>query len=132
MLEHQFRIILGLTIILALYFDIKELMLGLMVIMAFEAITNWRIPILVSCLRHPKETTDREYLAGGCGKYITGLKIEAERILRVIIIVLIAPSYFYFFDYAWFVPWFVAFALLGAGLSNICPLVILLKRLGFR
>jgi hypothetical protein len=32
----------------------------------------------------------------------------------------------------WFLPWFVGFALLGAGLSGICPMVIGLRWLGFR
>ena len=32
----------------------------------------------------------------------------------------------------WIVPWFIGFALFGAGLSGICPMVLGLKRLGFR
>jgi len=35
-------------------------------------------------------------------------------------------------DFLWLLPWFVGFALIGAGLSGICPMVLALRWLGLR
>jgi hypothetical protein len=37
-----------------------------------------------------------------------------------------------FSESLWFFPWFMGFAIFGAGLSGVCPVLISLKLLGFR
>jgi len=41
-------------------------------------------------------------------------------------------AYVVFAKYLWFVPWFIGFALFGAGVSGVCPSLSLLKWMGFR
>ena len=38
----------------------------------------------------------------------------------------------YGFDVLWFFPWFMGFAILGAGASGICPVFLGLRRAGFK
>lgn len=130
--ESQFRIIMGSALIATLYFNLEIMLLALIALMAFEAITNYRIPMLVSKLRYGKQQALDGNLSGDCGIVVSRFNIEAERMMRVVVIAIIIPSYFIYPAYIWFLPWFVAFALIGAGLSGVCPSVILLKRLGFR
>lgn len=131
MKESTFRIVLGTALIVALYYRLDMFMLALIVMMAFEAATNWRVPTLVSRLRYGKAVSGGDQRPDVCHVTVTRFKFEAERLLRVVIIAFVAPSYFMFADLLWFIPWFVAFALLGAGVSGVCPMVLLLRRLGF-
>ncbi len=41
-------------------------------------------------------------------------------------------SYIVFNKELWFFPWFIGFALFGAGLSGICPMVMGFRWVGFR
>lgn len=131
MQESHFRIIIGLVIIIALYFELNLMMLAITAILSLEAITNYRVPMIVSKLRSGSQQTSASSPNSGCGTSVSHFNIEAERMLRVVLIFTLILSYFMYFDYVWFLPWFVAFALIGAGLSGICPIVLVLKRLGF-
>ena len=37
----------------------------------------------------------------------------------------------YDFEMTWFVPWCMGFAIMGAGISGFCPVLIGLQRVGF-
>ena len=60
------------------------------------------------------------------------VSFEAERGLRLIVIVLILIPMNSDIEFLWMLPWFVGFALIGAGLSGICPMVLALRWLGLR
>ncbi|RMG29151.1 MAG: DUF2892 domain-containing protein [Gammaproteobacteria bacterium] len=60
------------------------------------------------------------------------MDFEAERALRFIVATLIGLPLWPPAAPLWWLPWFVGFALVGAGLSGICPMVLALRRLGFR
>jgi hypothetical protein len=32
----------------------------------------------------------------------------------------------------WFIPWFMGFAIMGAGASGVCPMILFLKWVGFK
>lgn len=46
-----------------------------------------------------------------------GLNLEAEQVLRIVSVVFYAEA-------AWFVPWLIGFALLGAAPTGVCPCIL--------
>jgi hypothetical protein len=129
MTERTFRIILGAILLAALYFDWRLVIYGYIVVLTFEGITNWRIPILVSRLQG-------NYAAGSACALSPGdqarFNFEAERALRLAVAAFLVVSYVLFNKELWFFPWFIGFALFGAGLSGICPMVMGFRWVGFR
>ena len=130
MTERAFRIVLGAVLLVALYFELRLVVYGYIVVLLFEGITNWRIPLLVSRMR-------RMDAAGNSGCVpLPGSRVrvnfEAERAMRLAFALFLIFSYAVFNKELWLIPWLSGFALLGAGLSGICPLVISFRWLGFR
>ena len=127
MSERHFRIVLGVWLILGLYLNIIEIVYALIGLLLFEGLTNQRIPKLVYKLRstadHPQPQQP------GTNSRFT---FEAERVLRFLIALFVLLPMFQGLEIIWWLPWFVGFALIGAGLSGICPMVMTLKRIGFR
>ena len=130
MTERTFRIFLGAVLLAALYFELPMVVYGYIVVLLFEAITNWRIPILVSRLSGRENLTNNECaLSPGDNSRIN---FEAERVLRLVVAGFLIISFVIFNKDLWFFPWFIGFALFGAGLSGICPMVMGFRWLGFR
>lgn len=132
MSERSFRIILGALFLIGLYLDWAALVWTLTGVLLFQGITNWRVPQLVSRLRY-----GRHIEVGSCCRTVTDrgagrFRFEAERLLCLIIAAILIPTYGPWSGQLWVVPWFIGFALFGAGLSGICPMVLGLRRLGFR
>ncbi len=127
MTERTFRILLGSVLIALLYFGRSEWIAAYIIVILFEFATNWRIPVLVSRFRFGDEKYAGPTFAGN-----TRFNFEAERALRFVVAVFIGVSIWVVGDPLWFFPWFVAFMLLGAGLTNICPMGMALRRIGFK
>ena len=127
MSERIFRIILGVTLLVILAMDMPMLVYGYMGLVLFEGITNWRIPILVSKARYGKDYMTAVNACSGAK-----MNFEAERVLRLLIALFLALSYVVFSDVLWFFPWFIGVMLLLAGLTNICPMVMSLRWIGFK
>ena len=132
MTERSFRIILGALLLAGLYLDWSPLVWTLIGILLFQGVTGWRIPQLVSRLRHGGEI----HIAACCSIRHEGrpsrFRFEAERLLCLMIAGLLMPTYGAPNAQLWIVPWFIGFALFGAGLSGMCPMILVLKRAGFR
>jgi len=131
MTERTFRIILGAVLLAALYFELPMVVYGYIVILLFEAITNWRVPILVNRLVAGGATSDNAECPLSPGDKAR-VNFEAERALRLAVAGFLIVSYVIFSKDLWFFPWFIGFALFGAGLSGICPMVMGFRWLGFR
>jgi TctA family transporter len=129
MTERTFRIILGAILLAALYFDWRLVIYGYIVVLIFEGITNWRIPILVSRLQGNPDAGSACAMSPGDQARIN---FEAERALRLVVAAFLVVSYILFNKELWFFPWFIGFALFGAGLSGICPMVMGFRWVGFR
>lgn len=146
MSERYFRIIIGLWLVAGLFLDSAETIAVLIGLLLFEGITNLRVPVVLSRLRYGK-------LADAAGDAATPPRFlfEAERALRLIVVIFISvpllqtlsalsPSLFAsvsgvdleILKNLWWLPWFVGFALIGAGLSGMCPMVMALRYLGLR
>jgi hypothetical protein len=129
MTERTFRIILGAILLAALYFDWRLVIYGYIVVLTFEGITNWRIPILVSRLQGNSAAGPTCALSPGDQ---ARFNFEAERALRLVVAAFLIVSYILFNKELWFFPWFIGFALFGAGLSGLCPMVMGFRWVGFR
>jgi hypothetical protein len=132
MSDRSYRLLFGLTLLLALYFQIHTLVYALIVLAVLEGLTNLRISVIVTRLRSnlggQVPMQENLTVAPSRCKY----SFEAERALRLLMATILFLSYAMFPKYLWFVPWFIGFALFGAGVSGVCPSLSLLKWLGFR
>lgn len=127
MTERTFRIVLGAVLLLMLYFEWPMVVYVYIGVLLFEGVTNWRIPLLLNRL-----SGNRKAAADSGAKTRARFNFEAERALRLVIVAFLILSYVLFPKELWFFPWFIGFALVGAGLSGICPMVLSLRWIGFR
>jgi hypothetical protein len=128
MTERTFRLILGGTLLLILLSERVALLYVYIGIVSFEGLTNLRIPLLISKLGYGREYSNSSGQETSKSKY----SIDAERMLRLVIAAILICSLFLFPKILWFVPWFVGFALTMAGMTGICPMAIVFKKIGFK
>ena len=127
MSERHFRVVMGLWLILGLYLNIIEIVYALIGLLLFEGITNQRMPKLVTKLRSRENHSQTQQVNSN-----SLFAFEAERALRFMVVLFVLLPLLEGFEIIWWLPWFVGFALIGAGLSGICPMVMTLKQIGFR
>lgn len=130
MSERFYRLILGATLLVALYVPLTGVVYGLIAILIVEGVTNARVPALVTALRR------RWFRALPAPLDVSPASdyrfaFEAERVWRLIA-ALVLTAGMTDPDALWFLPWFMGFALLGAGVSGVCPMLISVQWLGFR
>lgn len=127
MTDRNYRLLLGLTILAVLYFDLTYAMYGLIGLLFVEGITNWRIPLLASRLA-------RQSGAGALSRGLFDLKwpLHEERAWRLTVGLMLLLTAVLFKEAAWFLPWFMGFAILGAGVSGLCPVLLGLRFAGCR
>ena len=106
MTERVYRLIVGLTVLTILYFNSKMAMYAVIAIMVFEAVSNWRIPLLVSRLRQKKTAGDNHASPGHPGE--SRFRFEAERALRLMFAAVLVVTYIVFNEQLWLIPWFAA------------------------
>jgi hypothetical protein len=128
MSERIFRLLLGATLLIILFFEWNYLLYVYIGIITFEGLTNWRIPNLISKLRRGPAYLETAADTPRIYRY----NFEAERAFRLVIAMLLLVPCIVFPKTLWFFPWFVGFALFMAGITGICPISISLKKLGFR
>jgi len=124
--ERCYRLCQGFYLLVALYIEHDLMIYGLIALLSLEVITNLRLPVVVSHLRYGNTIVD---LIGN--SHWTPLLVNSERLLRIVVVVLLTLSCVLFPEPMWFFPWFVAAMLLLAGISNICPMVMMFQRIGF-
>ena len=127
MTERTYRFILGAVLTLLLYFHIEPLQYVYIGVLMWEALTGFRVPQLVSRLRYGSDYNDR---IGAATQY--RFAFEAERGMRAVFAVVMIVAFFVVPPDYWFVSWLVAIALFLSGLVNFCPMVTMLRWIGFR
>lgn len=130
MSNRLYRLLFGTLLLIALYFDLQLLLYVLVGMAAFEAVTNLRIPLIVSSLRGVDSTNPAEGSLGIAFK--THSNFEAERGWRLLVAAMLTISVFVFPETLWFLPWFMGFTILGAGISGVCPMFLALKWAGLK
>lgn len=127
MTNRIYRLLVGVIILTGLYFDSPMVLYALIGVVLFEGITNWRIPVIIEKLSGHKPTSEPDNF-----HFKQRFNIDAERVWRLLLGTILIFVYVLFYEKLWFLAWFMGFAILGAGLSGICPLFISLKWAGFR
>ena len=127
MTDRNYRLVFGLAILLALYFDLTYFMYGLISLIFVEGITNWRVPLLVNRFMQvpgadvsPTEPFDFRW------------PLQVERAWRLVVAFMLFLTAVLFNEIVWFLPWFMGFAILGAGVSGVCPMLLGLRFSGCR
>lgn len=129
MTERAYRLVIGILLLSFLFFRMDYAIWALIIIMTFEAITNWRIPILVSKAMYSNSMIE---VAEGENPNFT-IHYDAERMLRWVVMLLTLLSVLKPIEHLfWFVPWFVALTLVIAGVTGICPMVMALRKVGMK
>jgi len=129
MSNQLYRLIVGLVLLAGLYFDLPELIYALIAIAFFEGITNLRVPVLASRMQNINVDTTEGTLGIAFNQRFN---FDAERAWRLFLGSVLIVVYVIYFNEVWYLAWFMGFAILGAGLSGVCPLFISLKWLGFK
>ena len=127
MTDRNYRLLFGLAILVVLYFDLTYVMYGLIGLILTEGVTNWRIPLLVSRFTQqpgahalPMESFDFKW------------PLHGERAWRLVVGFMLLLTAVLFNEIAWFLPWFMGFAIFGAGVSGVCPVLLGLRFAGCR
>lgn len=126
MTERSFRLVIGIWLVLAQLLALPKAGYALLTVLLFEGVTNLRVPLLLA------HFTGHAQPAFVCGEEDCLISFEAERALRLLIAAMLALSWFVLPDLLWWLPWFIGFAMIGAGLSGLCPMVHALRWIGMR
>lgn len=132
MSERFFRLIVGTLLLGFLYFEIPYGIPLLIGVLAAEGLTNCRVPALVTRLRLAGESAFEDSSELVPEAHLARIPFDAERAWRLVVAVMLVITVYLFNEQLWFFPWFMGFAIFGAGLSGVCPVLISLKLMGFR
>jgi len=130
MTDRMYRGLFGTAILIALYFDLSWLMYALIGLLFAEGVTNLRVPKLVCMLRKYLAKQKTDYVNYG---EVTNprFEVDSERVWRLVVGLFLLISFSYV-NALWWFPWFMGFAIFGAGLSGVCPVLIAIRWIGFR
>ena len=127
--ERLYMLVFGITIITGLYFDLPYLIYALIAITLLEGITNIRLgPVFDHLPIRILQTSNFELQSARKVRF----QFDSRRMWHLIVGSILAVCYIGFFDQLWFLVWFLGFAVAGAGLSGICPVLFLIQSIGFK
>lgn len=132
MSERFFRLIVGALLLGFLYLELRSGILILIGVLTFEGLTNYRVPQLVTRLRLAGAGDFEDSSEQIPAAHAARIAFDAERAWRLAVAGMLVLAVFVFHEQLWFFPWFMGFAIFGAGLSGVCPVLISLKLIGFR
>lgn len=131
MSERIFLFIVGATILLALYIEVDIIIYLLCGWLLFEGITDVRITTLSQKLFNKTVPAGLTVFQSQ-----TRFNFDAFRAWRFVVAVMLGGSFILLtehgFEVVWFFPWFMGFAILGAGVSGVCPVLLFIRWLGFK
>ncbi|MDA8384470.1 MAG: hypothetical protein M0037_15710 [Betaproteobacteria bacterium] len=122
--DRLFMFLSGSAIVLGLYFSWPGLLYGVAAVLLLEGLLDRRSSSLLSWL-----------LGGGRAARVEGrlprASVDAGRAWRLLMGLAVLVSVL-FLKHLWFLAWFVGFVVAGAGISGVCPGLMLLQRMGLR
>ena len=131
MTERMYLLLVGIYILSALYLENNYLIYGLAVFLAYEGVSGIRLTRLIQNARHVSLRYGLVDFNSKVRFAIDGL--SAWRVFVAITLVSVnVLLHEYGIDVLWFFPWFMGFAILGAGASGICPVFLGLRWAGFK
>lgn len=131
MSERIFLFFVGVYILIALYLGMDLMIYMLSLWLLFEAITDIRLTTLSQKLM--KQTVPAGLIVFNTHQRFN---FDATRAWRITVAALLGGSLLlmkeYNVDFVWFFPWFMGFAIMGAGASSVCPVLLFIRWIGFR
>ncbi len=131
MSERVYLFLVGVIILVALYLSLGKIIFGLCLWLLFEGLSNIRLTTFFQALRHKK-------IQAGLVIFQTKQRFsfEAFRVWRLSVALILGGSFILLqgkhLEVLWFIPWFMGFAIMGAGVSGVCPMLLFFRWLGFR
>ncbi len=150
MSNRTYRLVMGALLLVFLYFELDWGVFALIFVLCLEGFSNFLIPDFINLFR----TAGR---SSGCDESLSPFPnkscflFSAERAWRLVVALMLFLSFVLFsphfneylqvfpqqwieqFSYIiWFFPWFMGFAIFGAGISGVCPVLITVKWVGFK
>lgn len=127
-----YRFFVGVLLLIFLYFELDAFMAGLIAVLILEAMTPLNIPQFATQLLG-KLRLSHKFLTPSSGSDACPMvTFTSERMMSLLVGLMLGVSYFWLNDVLWFLPWFLVLALIGSGASGFCPMLIALRRLGFK
>jgi uncharacterized membrane protein len=120
----MYRGLFGGLILIFLYFDLTNMIYVMIGMLFFEGLTNLRIPILTNRLIGRIDAI--------AASQQTRLNMDSERVWRLVVGTMLLITFGILYQYLWFFPWFMGLAILGAGISGVCPVLFAIQWSGFR
>ena len=131
MSERVFLFLVGVYILVALYLGMDSMIYLLSLWLLFEAITNIRLTTLSQKLM-------KKTVAAGLIVFNSHQRFDfdALRAWRITVAALLGGSLLLLkehnVEFVWFFPWFMGFAIMGAGASSVCPVLLFIRWVGFK
>ena len=131
MSDRIYLFFVGLSILAALYLESNIMIYAVVVILFLEGLSGWTLPRITQKIR-------KAQLEPGLLKLskTPRFNFESFLVLRLVLASVVLASYVAVHEYdveiLWFFPWFVGFAVLGAGVSGVCPVYLAIRWLGFK
>ncbi len=131
MSERVFLFVVGTFILLALYIEIDLIIYGLSLWLVFEGITNIRLTTVSQKLMN-------KTVPPGLTVFQTKQRFDFDsfRAWRIMVPFMLGGSFIllneYHMEILWFFPWFMGFAIMGAGISGVCPMILMIRWIGFK
>jgi len=131
MSERLYLFLVGASILLALYLVNNDLIFGLSLLLLLEGISGIRLTKLKQKLRRVSLDPDMIIAVTSSRFAIDGL--SAWRVfVAMVLVISYALIHDYGYEVLWFIPWFMGFAIMGAGATGLCPVLLGLHRVGFK
>ena len=131
MSNRTYLFFIGMYILAALYLELDIMIYAVVTLLFIEGILDWNLSWLLYKLRGVEPESGLLLLTKS-PKY----NFEAMRALRLVLASVVLASYVAVHEYQiemlWFFPWFLGFAVLGAGVSGVCPVYLAMRWLGFK
>jgi len=130
--DRQFRFLFAAALLAALYFASQPALDALIGLLFVEGVSGRRLSVITTRLRYrggppPCRACDLSVSPAG-----PAIPFDAERAWRLVVGTMLLLACTVFPVSLWFLPWFMGFAILGAGLSGVCPVLLALQWTGFR
>jgi len=126
-----YNILFGSLLLIDLYFELNYIIYALIGIVYFEAATNIMLPKYLTKLPIAILNND-SFPSPADDPRACRFKFNADRVWKLFVGTLLFVSFVLYFQYLWFIPWFLGFAILGAGISNVCPMLEMIRFAGFK
>ena len=129
--ERTYLFLAGVYILVALYFDFEYMIYGLVVLLMLEGLSGMRLTTSFQKAGHI--SLDHGLFSLNSRHRFN---VDALSVWRVVMASVLASSLILVHEYEiemlWFIPWFMGFAIMGAGASGVCPMHLGLRWAGFK